>query len=53
MLLPILLIVWLCAAQVPFWLYLLVAVALAVGILGERRIKDAILESEASDHFTG
>ena len=48
----ILLIAWLCTAQVPFWMYLLVAVALAVGILGERRIKDAILESEASDHFT-
>ena len=49
----ILLIAWLCAAQVPFWLYLLVSVALAVGILGEGRLKRAILESKASDHFTG
>ena len=48
----ILLIAWLCAAQVPFWLYLLVSVALAAWILGERRIKRAILESKAHDYFT-
>ena len=47
----ILLIAWLCAAQVPFWLYLLVSVALAVGILGERRVK-VVLESKAHDYFT-
>ena len=48
----ILLIAWLCTAQVPFWLYLLVAAGWAAGILGERRVK-VVLESKANHNIPG